>query len=227
MRRHFEKEIMDDFTITDERIDSALDELKIINKYLGGCSASRDGINKLILNPAGTRSHSVLDVGAGGSENLNFDKTENENLNITSLDINERACYYTRNNIRGGQVVCGNALFMPFKESSFDIVHASLFLHHFTEDEIIRLLEIFVQVSRLGVVINDLHRSIFAYGGIKFITALLSNSIMVKNDAPLSVKRGFVKREIVKIFCRSESLSFHIRYRWAFRWLVVIRKRAL
>ncbi len=41
MERSYQQEIMDDFSIQDERIDTALEELKIINKYLGGISTTQ------------------------------------------------------------------------------------------------------------------------------------------------------------------------------------------
>jgi hypothetical protein len=41
MKRSYEPELMDDFSIRDERVDLALKELKIINKFLGGISTSK------------------------------------------------------------------------------------------------------------------------------------------------------------------------------------------
>ena len=41
-------EIMDDFSIKDEKIDLAFNELKNINKYFGGNSTSIEGIKKVL-----------------------------------------------------------------------------------------------------------------------------------------------------------------------------------
>ena len=48
MKRDFSPEIMDDFTIKDERIDEALKELGFINYFLGGNSTSKTGIKKVL-----------------------------------------------------------------------------------------------------------------------------------------------------------------------------------
>jgi hypothetical protein len=47
MKRELTAEVMDDFSIRDDRIDLALSELDIINKFLGGNSTTRFGIKVL------------------------------------------------------------------------------------------------------------------------------------------------------------------------------------
>ena len=72
IRRSCQKEIMDDFSITDTRINAALTELEIINKYLGGRSTSKKGF-EIILKVIGQNNKiSILDVGSGGSDNFKF-----------------------------------------------------------------------------------------------------------------------------------------------------------
>ena len=49
LKRSYAPELMDDFSIQDERIDRALSELKITNKYLGGISTTKSGLIKSAL----------------------------------------------------------------------------------------------------------------------------------------------------------------------------------
>lgn len=223
LKRSYQKEIMDDFSITDERIIDALNELKVINKFLGGNSATKKGMKSFLKKHSSSDKIKILDVGAGGSDNFSLGKFSNEKIEITSFDINKGVCRYTNNQKRKGNVICGDVFHLPFKDSSFDIVHASLFLHHFNEEEINNLLERFLKISRHGIIINDLQRSIFALAGIKLLTLLFSSSKMVKNDGPLSVRRGFLKNELKEILSQIK-FSSYIKYRWAFRWLAVITK---
>ena len=99
-----------------------------------------------------------------------------------------------------------------------------MFLHHFSEEKIKDILNNLINSARYAVVINDLRRSILAYRGIKILTMLFSNSKMVKNDGPLSVKRAFVKGELLMILNELEIGYFLIKRKWAFRWLVIIYK---
>ena len=223
-RRSYQKEIMDDFSITDDRIKTALNELKIINKYLGGRTTSKRGLEIISRKINHNHKITVLDVGSGGSDNFKYNDDDGRIICLTSLDINKGVCRYVNASRSDVDVVCGDALILPFKESSFDIIHISLFLHHFNEGEINNLMQCFMKISRYGIIVNDLQRSVFAYAGIKLLTSLFSKSEMVKNDGPLSVKRGFVKNELKEIFSRVKSTSATIKYRWAFRWLAVIIK---
>ncbi|MGE5362916.1 MAG: methyltransferase domain-containing protein [Bacteroidota bacterium] len=207
LRRSYQTELMDDFAIQNGTLTVALKELLVINKYLGGDSSSRRALKNF---PAGS---SLLDIGAGAG-NITGD-----NL---SVDRNPAACRFSKMRSPGLHVICADALFLPFREKSVEIIHCSLFLHHFHENSIAELLSNFKNVARTAIIINDLHRSRTALAGIRILTALLSKSRMVKHDAPLSVLRGFTKRELILIIERAGIRNYDISHRWAFRWLVTI-----
>jgi hypothetical protein len=75
--------------------------------------------------------------------------------------------------------------------------------------------------SNIGFFINDLHRHSLAYYSIKWLTALFSGSYLVKNDAPLSVARGFKKKEWDNIFKAAGISNYKIQWKWAFRYLIL------
>lgn len=219
MKKYYEPELMDDFSIRDSRIDDALKELKIINNYLGGVSTTVSALkyftrDKLI-------SLKIIDVGSGSSDNLIIAKNKYPNLQILSVDKNISVLNYSKNSL---QKINSNAYHLPFKDECCDIVHIALFLHHFNEDQIEKLLNEFLRICKKGIIINDLQRSLLALAGIKLLTVLFSKSILVKNDAPVSVKRSFNKSEIINFLRKSGISNYIIKYKWAFRWMVVIKK---
>jgi len=77
--------------------------------------------------------------------------------------------------------------------------------------------------SKIGFFINDLHRHYLAYYSIKFLTGLFSKSYLVKNDAPLSVRRGFKRNEWENLLRQAAINSYSIQWKWAFRWLIVFK----
>ena len=77
-----------------------------------------------------------------------------------------------------------------------------------------------------GFFINDLQRHRLAYYAIKLLTQLFSSSYLVKNDAPLSVARGFVKAEWESILDEADVKKYTIQWKWAFRYLVIIKNNA-
>lgn len=219
LKRSPKPELMDDFTIIDDRIKAALAELHTINKYLGGIAVTEKGINLLLKdrNP----EIKILDVGGGGSDVLS-DLKEKYPLSIYSLDLNKYSCHYQKNRHPAHNVFCADALTLPVKNNSFDVVHVSLFLHHFPSEEIIRLLKHFLEISNTGIIINDLRRNVLAYMGIRLLTMLFSHSTFVKKDGPLSVLRAFTRNDLESILSRAGIRNYIIRNMWAFRFLVII-----
>ncbi len=104
-----------------------------------------------------------------------------------------------------------------------DIIFSSLFCHHFTNNELVEQLRWMHQNCTLGFFINDLERNAFAYHSIKIITKIFSSSYLVKNDAPLSVARGFRKEEWLQILQETGIKNFKIEWKWAFRYLITYK----
>jgi hypothetical protein len=101
-----------------------------------------------------------------------------------------------------------------------DIIFSSLFCHHFTNEELERQLQWMQRHARVGFFVNDLHRHPLAYYSIKWLTAIFSKSYLVKNDAPLSVLRGFSRKEWQQLLNNAGIVNFSVSWKWAFRWLV-------
>jgi predicted nuclease with RNAse H fold len=76
----------------------------------------------------------------------------------------------------------------------------------------------------IAVIINDLHRHWFAYYSIKYMTAAFSGSRLVKNDAPLSVRRAFRREELQQLLQQAGVANYSLRWMWAFRWQLLLKK---
>jgi len=99
LKRSGKKEMIDDFSITDDRIDSALSELKIINRFLGGDSVSRNGLREFYRRINGNMPYKVLDAGSGSSDILLKLKNSFGPINIYALDKNRQVCFYSKRKI--------------------------------------------------------------------------------------------------------------------------------
>jgi len=228
-RRSGEVEVMDDLNCEGEIVAQTLKELNVINSRLGGNKISTNALASLIRG----RQNEVLklaDLGCGGGDIIrlfsDWAATKLYHLEITGVDANGFIVDHARKNLRGVQNVTfrqQNILSREFARQKFDIIHCSLFLHHFTDDELVHLFVRFKKQSRLGIIINDLHRHWLAYYSIKLLTSLFSRSSMVKFDAPLSVARGFRRGEILALLEKAGIENYQVNWRWAFRWEVVIR----
>ena len=223
LKKYSQPELMDDFSIQDERVDLALRELRLINYFLGGNTGSKRGVSKIILNIPNDKIY-LLDAGSGSSDVLDDLKKKHRSVRVISLDRNKRVCnFIKRNNNFKPMVVCADAFNLPFKDKSIDIIHTSLFLHHFDSRSLSSMLKIFNKVAKYGIVINDLQRSLLAFLGIKILTMLFSRSELVKSDAPVSVRKGFIKSELIDLLKGLHFPNYEIERKWAFRWLITVQ----
>lgn len=226
--RSYEKELLDAETIPRNDLYRNLYELEIINKFLGGHAISIAGIKK-VVSQLNEFEISILDIGCGGGDNLralNSGLKKNKiRYTFTGADLKEDCISYaTARSIQLGashiKFVCED--FRKVLHPTPHILHASLFFHHFSENDIVDFLAT-AHTKGCYVVINDLERNVFAHYAIKLLTRVFSKSYLVKHDAPLSVKRGFKRAEWVAILKRAGINTYRIQNRWAFRHLIITR----
>jgi 2-polyprenyl-3-methyl-5-hydroxy-6-metoxy-1,4-benzoquinol methylase len=227
-QRSYEAEIMDDLQHEGEIIDKTLRELEIINRLLGGNKVTINGVSKLIKSKS-DQIVTIADLGCGGGDILKlvakWGRKNRIPLKLTGIDANANIVTYAKKNTADYPEIKYEAVNIfsdEFRKKRFDIVLATLFTHHFTDEELINLFKSLVVQAQIGIVINDLHRHWFAHYSIKWLTYFFSKSYMVKTDAPLSVLRAFRKEELESILNKAGITHYTLRWQWAFRWELII-----
>lgn len=222
--RSYQSELLDRSDIPFEDIKRNINELNFINTWLGGHNITLAGLQMLVNRP---KPITICEIGCGGGDNLaaiqRWCTKRNIPVSFIGIDINPFCI-----EIAGKRLPAGTQLIVSdYKEVLFDrqpdIIFSSLFCHHFTDREMVKQLQWMKANAQLGFFINDLHRHYAAYYSIKVLTKLFSKSYLVKNDAPLSVARGFTKKEWIQLFNLAGISNFSIQWKWAFRWLVVVK----
>ena len=226
--RSTEREIIDDMTLDERTIAGILRELEVINRYLGGYATTLSALDELL--PASLDRIRILDVGAGGGDMarrlVEWGRARRQRVEVVSVDLSHGAVVFARDALRDvpeATVVQADVLALPFASGTFDVGLCALFLHHFEQEPAARILRALNDASRYGVVVNDLHRHPLAYAGIRALTTIFPTSEIVRNDGPLSVRRAFT-REDFEDLSRRTGLDLDVRWRWAFRYQVIIRK---
>ena len=108
----------------------------------------------------------------------------------------------------------GNIL--EWQAEPYDIVLCSLALHHFSEDDAVRLLKRCRELSRGFVLVSDLRRGLLASIGVYLLTALIFREAMTRNDARVSAARAFSFRELRDLAQRAGWTDFgHARFKFA------------
>jgi hypothetical protein len=96
-----------------------------------------------------------------------------------------------------GQRVCGNGFQLPFRNGAVEFVFCSLFLHHFTDAEIVELLREAARVASRAVLINDLERRLLPYWFLPATRPLFGWHRITVHDGVISVAAGFRKGELL------------------------------
>lgn len=226
-KRSYQSELLDGDDIPFGDIKRNMQELEVINSRLGGHAITIDGFKKLLKQRDNKTSllH-IVELGCGGGDNLKAIDSWCRRNNITSrytgIDINQECITYAKSNcahISNADWIVANYSSVYFAEKP-DIFFSSLFCHHFTDEELVFQLKWMEENASLGFFINDLHRHPLAHYSIKWLTRIFSKSYLVKNDAPLSVLRGFTRAEWKLLLQKAGIREFEVEWKWAFRWLV-------
>lgn len=223
-QRSYATELLDRDDIPFEDIRRNMQELNTINTLLGGHAITIKGVQKLLKHQP-QRNIIICEIGCGGGDNLRaIDKwmrKNNRSASYIGIDINPHC-------IEHAKLTAGLAhaqwIIADYKDVKFEqkpgIVFSSLFCHHFTDGELASMFRWMQHNATMGFFVNDLHRHVLAYYSIKLLATAFSRSYLVKNDAPLSVLRGFSKKELMSLMQQAGLLNYSIEWKWAFRWLL-------
>ncbi len=225
--RSTELEIMDLPNPDPSEIRLAIYEIERINHFLQGFNQTLEDL--IAFSPSNTPLE-IQDWGCGSGDLLRkilkWTQTKPYHFTLQGFDNDPQTILYAEEHSKNSliQYKCIHVLSPEIKPDSTDIVISCLFTHHFKEEDWIILIKKMYSVCRKGVIINDLHRHPIAYHAIGLLTKWFAKSYMVRNDAPLSVAKGFKKNELISMLIKSGITQYKIRWVWAFRWSILIFK---
>jgi trans-aconitate methyltransferase len=98
----------------------------------------------------------------------------------------------------------------------YDISLCSLALHHFSDDDAVKLLRRCGALSKRFVLVSDLRRGFLLRAGVYMLTALIFREPMTRFDARLSAQRAFSFAEMRDLAVRAGWENFgHKKFRFA------------
>ena len=216
-RRSQEKELLDE-EIPAEEVARSLRDIRLVNAYLGGWRSLRQAVLPLFDGVAHPR---LLDVGCGSADLPALLLRERPGLRVVGLD--RKLLHVRLAPPEVGRVVADvNAL--PFAPGSFDVVTASLFLHHFDSAAAVSVLRRLFEVARRALVVNDLERSRVPYYFARAVFPLLFRSKISINDGLVSIQRAFTGAELRDLFERAGIARVDVRKAFPYRLVAVALK---
>jgi hypothetical protein len=199
-QRLIKPEMLDHAPPEDARAN--LDDLVRVNRYFGAYGILRKMMSDLV-NP--DESFSMLDVGsASGDMGAALRRSYSRGV-VAAMDLR---CAHLADAAQPKLV--GDAFQLPFGPSSFDFVFCSLFLHHFSNEQVVELLGKFKRVARRAVLAIDLDRGPMAYHFLPKTRWLFHWRPITLNDGPISVQAGFKKEELLALARRAGLERAHV-----------------
>ena len=223
-QRSNQKELLDGDDIPFQALIQNLKELNFINIWLGGHAITLRGIKRSIGNK---KTITICEIGCGGGDNLfaiyQYCLKKDISVNFIGIDMNAGCIEYAQQQYPqlNGKWICSDYVSIHFDEKP-DIIFSSLFCHHFSNIQLLIMLQWLKQNSRNAFFINDLQRHWLPYYFIKYCTRIFSRSYLVKNDACLSVARSFIKNDWRILLQQVGINKYRLNWQWAFRWLVIV-----
>jgi ubiquinone/menaquinone biosynthesis C-methylase UbiE len=246
MRRVVIPELLDVDAGSEAEIRHSLADLRRINSWFGGVATTLAMFRQATRNRI-RPSFSLLDVGSGcGDIALSVERAMHRrriHVDVTLLD--RRLSHLLAAPVRNGfpserhqslrdnadgtrspvRRVVGDALALPFTDSSFDLVSCALLAHHLEPAQLKTFVSEALRVCRLAVLINDLRRSAaslsLVYAGFP-----LFRSRMTRHDSVASVRRAYTMKEMETMLDQHGVGKIEIAPHYLFRMGAVIWKES-
>lgn len=227
-----DSEMMDEPDVSPADLERTLYDLARLNRYFGVHDIIRRFLCPSLLRlPTGQLN--ILDVGTGLADCpvviLKFAARHGKDWKVTATDssplaldiahgfANENIDDSMRGHLSFSMADLEN---LPYEEKSFDVVTASQVLHHFDDSQIPGIISRLSAIARHGVFIQDLHRHRIPLTFIAATSRALNLSPLVQNDGPISVRKGFTRKEIRGYFRDGKLDQPTVRWHPSFRWII-------
>jgi hypothetical protein len=184
----------------------ALEAITQLNRFFGGCRLTLRHVRHLLAPLPADKVVTMLDVGAGAADIpvalVRWARRAGRRIRVLALDRDSATLAYARRSAAAYPeitTVQGDALALPVRPGSVDVVISAMTLHHLQPEEAVRYLAEIDAASRIGWVVNDLVRGRVAHRLVWAATRLFSRNAMARHDGPLSILRSYTPPEVAAL----------------------------
>lgn len=222
-------ELLDGRDCDAQEIPGILRACAMANRFFGGTRVVRKFLEAEFTRVPMKRPLRVLDIGSGdGSIPLavsRWARKRGHDVELVCLERNPHAARLARQAVVAAndsrvRVVEGD-VFTHRPDEPYDCAIGSLFFHHLADEEILAMLDRLRTFVRRSVLLNDLQRCVACYAGCVLMSLRFSRA--VRHDAILSIRRGFRRGSLLRLFRRMKGVSASVTRYWFCRLAGVIR----
>ena len=222
MKRSFDPavlEMMDRPQPVSAELERDLERLRQLNRWFGSHRLVLNFMRRWIKPHSRTR---IVDLATGSGDIprliANYARGIRAQVEIEALDrqsatleiARKLSSSYPEISYREANILEWNSV------EAYDIALCTLALHHFSDEDAVRVLRQCRQLSRRFVLVSDLRRGVFLRTGVYLLTAMIFREPMTRHDARLSAVRAFSFSEMRNLALRAGWKHFgHKKFRFA------------
>ncbi|MCG6158180.1 methyltransferase domain-containing protein [Rubinisphaera margarita] len=172
----------------------------------------------------------VLDVACGGGDTAlslaRLASRSGANVEVSGCDFSSTAIAHASQAAESAGVRVRffeqDVLAQPLPDD-YDVIYSTLFLHHLSEEDAVRLLTNMRQAARQMVLVSDLKRTWRSYAMTYVGIRLLTRSRICHVDGPLSVRAAFTPEEARDLALQAGLKDHSLQLCWPERFLLTWR----
>lgn len=210
--RSSDPELLDEGVAEAEALRS-LRDLQLVNRWF----SNRSSVHRA-LRPHLVPGCRLLDVGCASGDLTAYLLRRSPATTAVGVDIKPLHFRFAPPAIRR---VVADVRALPFAERSFDVVTASLFLHHFDAAELPAVIASLAALARRALVVSDLERAHVPYLFGRVVFPLLFRSRVSVQDGLVSIRRGFTPAELEQAFRSAGVQRVRVTRHFPYRLLAV------
>ena len=229
--RNLRDELLDLDEAPYEEVQDSLQDVAKVNRYLSGYRVLLQHVEPFLRSHKANHPFRVLDAATGSADQpmalVELARRIGVPIQITAIDINAKMLKLAQEEVAHYpeiQLVQCDILRLPFRDDEFDLAVNSLSLHHFSWDKAVKILRTIYKAGRLGMVVNDLHRSRIAHTTIFILTRIFTRNRLTRYDAPVSVMNAFTPKEFCELAQQAEIHPYEIHRHFPYRIALLGRK---
>jgi hypothetical protein len=198
-------ELLDDPLSDPATVAVSLRNIARANRWFGGASAVRFGLDRALGEVASGATLSLLDLGTGLGDlphvAVRWGARRGVRITPVGLELNRAAATLARSTGLATAVACAGM--PPIRDKSVDLVLLSQVAHHLTCDSVVHLFRACDRLARRAVIVADLRRHPLAAPAFRLGARLLGFDPVTLADGVTSLHRGFSRPQLLELMAQA------------------------
>jgi hypothetical protein len=197
-----------------------------INRFLGGIRAVTQHLYPRLEEHQ--EPITLVDIGSGSADIAATIKRwaarHTFDMKLLGLDLSARHLSIAQLQDSPLQFVQADALNLPFSSQKVDYFVSCLFLHHFSPEQVVKLLARTFDLARHGIIMSDIVRGYLPQIAFKLGQPIFARNFLTRHDGIVSIRRAYTPTELQQLAGVAGLRHAHVHTHFPWRMTLVAYK---